>query len=84
MAVTGVACAGDWEEGVNLGSQSNGKDMQMIFIRALCDSSGDDNGYWFLPVLTLSCTLLLAYQLELLVRKKSGYKHRVHDHCLTV
>lgn len=60
-----VACAEDREEGANLGLQSNGEDMQMIFIRALCDSSGDDYGYWFLPVLTLSCTLSLAYHLGL-------------------
>jgi hypothetical protein len=76
----GAACTGDREEGVNLGLQSYGEDMQMIFIRVLCDSSGDYNGYWFLPVLTLSCTLLLAYQLDLLVRKKSGQMHRAHDH----
>jgi hypothetical protein len=51
----GVACAGDREEGVNLSWQSNGEDMQMIFIRPSCDSSGEDHGYWFLSVLTLSC-----------------------------
>lgn len=55
MVAVGVACAGDREEGVNLSWQSNGEDMQMIFIRPSCDSSGDDHGYWFLSVLTLSC-----------------------------
>lgn len=55
MVAMGVACAGDRGEGVNLSLQSNGEDMQMVFIRPPCDSSGDGYGYWFLSVLTLSC-----------------------------
>lgn len=54
-------------EGVNLGLQSNGKDMQMVFIKASCDCGGDDYGYWFLSALTLSCTLLAVYQIDLLL-----------------
>ena len=51
--------------GVNLGLQSNGEDMQMVFIKASCDCGGDDYGYWFLSALTLSCTLLAVYQFDL-------------------
>jgi len=51
--------------------------MQMIFIRAPCDSSGDDYGYWFLSVLTLSCTLSAVCQRNLLVWKISGQLPRV-------
>ena len=46
---------------MNLSLQSNGEDMQMIFIRASCDSGGDDYGYWFLSALALSCTLGCLY-----------------------
>ena len=73
MATEGVAYAGDREGGggvgVNLGLQSNGKDMQMVFIKASCDCGGDDYGYWFLSALTLSCTLLAVYQIDLLLCK---------------
>jgi hypothetical protein len=71
VATEGVAYAGDreGEGGVNLGLQSNGKDMQMVFIKASCDCGGDDYGYWFLSALTLSCTLLAVYQIDLLLCK---------------
>jgi hypothetical protein len=50
----------------------------MIFIRASCDCGGDDYGYWFLSVSTLSCTLLAVYQIDLLLWKSSWQLSRAH------
>lgn len=86
MAAEGVAYAGDREgRGLNLGLQSNGKDMQMVFIKASCDCGGDDYGYWFLSALTLSCTLLAVCQSDLLLCKsplqlsRASWTHSQHS-----